>query len=187
MTARRAARNRKLRGRSGQGSDRTGRAHSLTTLLFDKVPTKFEVTLVRASLCGRRLRQWRFPFTAASVADESVPATSQVRGQPPRLAIQLALCSRPVRCPRHELGEATARQQVSQRLAGEWRPRARGRLQDHHPQRPSSDEPSVLVSRGSAPLDLGSPTWSPPLRWVENTEAAGTTALSKPRGTRPLG
>ena len=44
-----------MRGRSGQGSDRTGRAHSLTTLLFDKVPAKIEANRVRASLREPRL------------------------------------------------------------------------------------------------------------------------------------
>ena len=44
-----------MRGRRGQGSDRTGRAHSLTTLLHIKVPTKIEVNLVRVSLWGPRL------------------------------------------------------------------------------------------------------------------------------------
>ena len=44
----------------------------------------------------------------------------------------------------------------------------------------------TLACWGSAPLGTTAPTWSPPLRWVD-TEAAGTSALSKPRGTRPLG
>ena len=44
----------------------------------------------------------------------------------------------------------------------------------------------TLACWGSAPLGTTAPTWSPPLRWVD-TEAAGTTALYKPRGTRPLG
>ena len=47
-----------MRGRSGQGSDRTGRAHSLITLPSDKVQTKFEVTLVRANLGEQLTDDW---------------------------------------------------------------------------------------------------------------------------------
>ena len=86
MAARRPTtrrRNRKPRGRSGQGSDRTGRAHFLTSLLFNKVQTTTEVTLVRAILMEPRLRQFfpqlfvrafhlRFQGVATSVVDGSL-------------------------------------------------------------------------------------------------------------------
>ena len=39
-----------MRGRNGQGSDRTGRAHPLTLLRVDKVPTNKLTALVRGSL-----------------------------------------------------------------------------------------------------------------------------------------
>ena len=45
-----------MRGRSGQGSDRTGRAHPLTLLPFLMVLTMQGATLVRGSLRGPRLR-----------------------------------------------------------------------------------------------------------------------------------
>ena len=46
-----------MRGRSGQGSDRTGRAHPLTLLLFLFMVLVIQMaTLVRGSLRGPRLR-----------------------------------------------------------------------------------------------------------------------------------
>ena len=55
-----------MRGRSGQGSDRTGRAHSLTTLLYVKVLTKIEANLVRVRLWGPRLHP-HFPQILAMI------------------------------------------------------------------------------------------------------------------------
>ena len=45
-----------MRGRSGQGSDRTGRAHPLTQLRFQMVPVMVLAALVRGSLQEPRLR-----------------------------------------------------------------------------------------------------------------------------------
>ena len=45
-----------MRGRSCQGSDRTGRAHPLTLLRFQMVPENMKTALVRGSLRGPRLQ-----------------------------------------------------------------------------------------------------------------------------------
>ena len=74
-------RNRKPRGRSGQGSDRTGRAHFLTSLLFIKVQTTFEVTRVRAILMEPRFRPFiPQPFVMAFHVLCQLVATSVVDG-----------------------------------------------------------------------------------------------------------